>query len=149
MNWLVVYGDRSGPPVLAGPIAKLVYEPKPAWKKMVHPPREQFEGALRLAEALWFWGHGDHGGLWISKGVFFSLSDVRRVALARPNPLRVACLRACHSLYGPEAECSWLQLAERVQGFRGTTMEWWGRVNPMVEATRRATASRERTRGEA
>jgi hypothetical protein len=135
--------------VLAGPIAKLVYEPKPAWKRMVHPPLEQFEGVLRLAEALWFWGHGDQGGLWISKGVFFSLSDVRRVALARPTPLRVACLRACHSLYGPEAESSWLQLAERVQGFHGATVEWWGRVNPMVEATRRATASRERTRGEA
>ena len=140
MNWLVVYGDRSGPPVLADPVAKLVYEPKPAWERMVHPTREQFEGALLLAEALWFWGHGNHGGLWISKGVFFSLADVRTVALERPNPMRLACLRACHTLYGPEAESSWLQLAERVQGFRGVTMEWWGRVNPMVELTRRESA---------
>lgn len=136
MNTLVVYGDRSGPPALANPVARLVYEPRGTVTRLIHPTHEEFTEALELAEALWFWGHGNAGGLWLAKGVFFSLEDVRAAALHRETPLQLATLRACHTLSSLEAEQAWLMLADRVEGFRGVTMEWWGRINPMIRLPR-------------
>ncbi len=137
---LVVYGDRSGPVVLADPVARVRYEPKGYKVRLVHPSVQQVREQMLTVDAFWFWGHGNHGGLWLGNGEFLGLDSVREMAHERASmglpQLQRATLRACHSLCSPEAEDAWLELAEVVEGFRGVTMERWGRVNPILEVWR-------------
>ena len=84
---LAVIGDRAGPAAL-GNLLIPFYLPRSPIERLIEPDRETFETALIRADRLWFWGHGNDGGLWLRKGEFFRSEDVRRVAASRYQPAR-------------------------------------------------------------
>jgi len=128
---LVVIGDRAGPAALGNPFIAL-FEPREQTQRLVEPTKSDFEEALVACDRFWFWGHGNHGGLWLRKGVYFGLEEVSRIAKARPKKLYRATLRACHTASTAEAVNTWLDLALVVEGFADVTMEPWGLVRPML-----------------
>jgi hypothetical protein len=130
---LVVIGDRAGPAAL-GNILIPFFIPRRDGpiETLVEPSLSEFEGALIRADRLWFWGHGNSGGLWLRKGEFFSIGDVSRIAAKRQRSLGAATLRACHSVDTARAVRAWLSLARVVHGFAGVTVEPWGLTRPML-----------------
>jgi hypothetical protein len=98
---------------------------------MVHPTKSAVLTALPTVDGFWFWGHGNDGRLHLGSGDSLSTADI-------PDSVQLdrAELRACYSLCSDAIAQEWLRVAKTVSGFRGVTMEYWGRIHRMVSAKR-------------
>ncbi|HEY3285474.1 MAG TPA: RHS repeat-associated core domain-containing protein, partial [Armatimonadota bacterium] len=131
---LIVYGSDKGVPFswtlhqffkhLDGPGAG------PMVVQLFQPSKRELLPYLIRADSFYFWGHGSPPGeLMLNNDEWFGADDLKGVMQTRcrqrvPKMTDVA-LHSCYGMSEPFLVNRWLQISDRVSGFKGLTTHIW------------------------